>query len=92
MTDTNLSPRQSTAQSFDMVCFSHLRWDFVYQRPQHLMSRFARGGRVFFIEEPLPGEGPAYIDVSQRDDKIRFVVAVEIVTGNGDGRSVHGIL
>jgi len=25
----------------------------VFQRPQHLMSRFAREGRVFFVEEPL---------------------------------------
>ena len=24
-----------------LLCFSHLRWDFVFQRPQHLMSRFA---------------------------------------------------
>lgn len=37
----------------DIICFSHLRWDFVYQRPQHLMSRFARSGRVFYIEEPV---------------------------------------
>src|SRR4051812_45095800 len=36
----------------DVVCFSHLRWDFVYQRPQHIMSRFAKTHRVFFIEEP----------------------------------------
>lgn len=36
----------------DLVCYSHLRWGFVYQRPQHLMSRFARDRRVFFIEEP----------------------------------------
>jgi UDP-galactopyranose mutase len=35
----------------DLVCYSHLRWGFVYQRPQHLMSRFARERRVFFIEE-----------------------------------------
>jgi UDP-galactopyranose mutase len=35
------------------VCLSHLRWDFVYQRPQHLMSRFARDRRVFFFEEPI---------------------------------------
>lgn len=39
-------------KSIDLVCFSHLRWDFVYQRPQHLMSRCARVRRVFFIEEP----------------------------------------
>lgn len=37
----------------DLICFCHLRWDFVYQRPQHLMSRFAKINRVFLIEEPL---------------------------------------
>ncbi|MDR6339606.1 glycosyltransferase involved in cell wall biosynthesis [Filimonas zeae] len=37
----------------DILCFSHLRWDFVYQRPQHLMSRFADTTRVFYIEEPV---------------------------------------
>ena len=36
----------------DLVCFSHLRWDFVYQRPNHLMARAARDRRVFFVEEP----------------------------------------
>lgn len=36
-----------------LVVFSHLRWDFVYQRPQHLLSRIARNRRVFFIEEPV---------------------------------------
>ena len=39
--------------AMDIICFSHLRWDFVFQRPQHLMSRFARNNRVFFIEEPV---------------------------------------
>ena len=39
----------------DLICFSHLRWDFVYQRPQHLMSRFAKLNRVFLIEEPIFG-------------------------------------
>lgn len=40
-----------------LIVFSHLRWDFVYQRPQHLMSRLARHYRIYFIEEPEPGEG-----------------------------------
>jgi glycosyltransferase involved in cell wall biosynthesis len=44
----------------DLVCFSHLRWDFVYQRPNHLMARAAKDRRVFFVEEPTFGEpGPA---------------------------------
>ena len=36
----------------DIVCFSHLRWDFVYQRPNHLMARAADDRRVYFVEEP----------------------------------------
>jgi UDP-galactopyranose mutase len=45
-----------------LICFSHLRWNFVFQRPQHLMSRFAETGRVIFWEEPeaaLPEMEPA---------------------------------
>ncbi|MBV9209046.1 MAG: glycosyltransferase family 1 protein [Acidobacteria bacterium] len=58
----------------DLVCLSHLRWDFVYQRPQHLLSRFAKGRRVFFIEEPMFGEGEARLDVSRRADGVHVVV------------------
>ena len=36
-----------------LVVFSHLRWDFVWQRPQHLLTRLARERRVLFIEEPV---------------------------------------
>ncbi|MGI8637178.1 MAG: glycosyltransferase family 1 protein, partial [Segetibacter sp.] len=42
-----------------LICFSHLRWNFVYQRPQHLLSRFATMFTVYFVEEPFhdaPGE------------------------------------
>src|SRR5579872_1581317 len=37
----------------EIIVFSHLRWDFVYQRPQHLLSRLANKCRVIFIEEPI---------------------------------------
>ncbi len=40
----------------DLIVFSHLRWDFVFQRPQHLMIRFAKYRRVFYIEEPVTSE------------------------------------
>lgn len=39
-----------------VVCYSHLRWNFVYQRPQHLLSRFATRYRVIFFEEPMYGD------------------------------------
>jgi UDP-galactopyranose mutase len=45
---------------FSIVVFSHLRWNFVYQRPQHLLSRLAVHRPVFFIEEPeLDQQGTA---------------------------------
>ena len=45
------SPRDSERPN--LICFSHLRWDFVFQRPQHLMSRFAEDMPVVFWEEPM---------------------------------------
>jgi UDP-galactopyranose mutase len=38
-----------------IVVFSHLRWDFVYQRPQQVLSRLARQRPVLYLEEPVPG-------------------------------------
>ncbi len=46
----------SICETSDLLVFSHLRWDFVFQRPQHLMSRFAKYRRVYYIEEPLFGQ------------------------------------
>lgn len=46
-----------------LLCFSHLRWDFVFQRPQHLLSHAAARRRVVFFEEPVtrlqPGDAPS---------------------------------
>ena len=36
-----------------LLVFSHLRWDFVFQRPQQLLSRLAREWRIVFVEEPV---------------------------------------
>ncbi len=36
-----------------LLCLSHLRWNSVYQRPHHLMSRAVRSHSVIFFEEPL---------------------------------------
>lgn len=47
-----------------LIVFSHLRWDFVYQRPQHLLSRIARQHAVLFVEEPVHGEGAARFECS----------------------------
>jgi len=61
-----------------IICFSHLRWNFVFQRPQHLMSRFAREMNVIFWEEPVD-IGPretAFLQVREAEDAagVRLVV------------------
>ena len=50
----------------DLICFSHLRWNFVYQRPQHLMSRFAKQNRVFLIEEPFFGAEHNHLQLDRK--------------------------
>jgi UDP-galactopyranose mutase len=50
---------------FDVICFSHLRWNFVYQRPQHLLSRFSKSHRVFYMEEPVFNALSDYNEITQ---------------------------
>ena len=59
-----------------ILCFSHLRWDFVYQRPQHLMSRFADSRRVYFVEEPIHRDSPPRLDVNIREHGVRVAVPI----------------
>jgi glycosyltransferase involved in cell wall biosynthesis len=49
-----MPPRSSTIP--DLICLSHLRWNFVFQRPQHLLTRCATERRVYYIEEPIYGD------------------------------------
>lgn len=57
LTPASLNADKKTAQSVrpTLLCLSHLRWGFVYQRPQHVMSRLAKDYDVLFFEEPLRG-------------------------------------
>ena len=49
--------RQVPDPAAELVVLSHLRWTFVWQRPQHLISRLAANRRTWFVEEPLAVEG-----------------------------------
>ena len=37
----------------NIIVMSHLRWNSVHQRPQHLLSRLATHYRILFFEEPV---------------------------------------
>jgi UDP-galactopyranose mutase len=72
---SRFSPEQEReVPPYDLVCLSHLRWDFVYQRPQHLLSRCARERRVFFVEEPHFHDGRAQLAISRSSEGVRVVV------------------
>jgi UDP-galactopyranose mutase len=75
----NIKEFEALEHSFDdgpdLICLSHLRWDFVYQRPQHLLTRCARERRVFFVEEPIfVKEQLAQLDVTMRECGVSVVV------------------
>lgn len=54
LADATVSEARASKQNKPLlICFSHLRWDFVFQRPQHLMTRAARDYDLYFFEEPV---------------------------------------
>ncbi len=60
-----------------LVCFSHLRWDFVWQRPQHLLMRAAKHYRVVVVEEPVFKPAvTAHIEISHRPGGITIALPV----------------
>ncbi|MCY7358064.1 MAG: glycosyltransferase family 1 protein [Rudanella sp.] len=69
-----LAPQQSeNEQPQALICFSHLRWNFVYQRPQHLMTRASQNYRVYYIEEPIWGN-ELRVSVCQQSENLNIVV------------------
>ncbi|MFD2934108.1 glycosyltransferase family 1 protein [Spirosoma flavum] len=57
----------------DLICFAHLRWNFVYQRPQHLLTRAAHQCRVWYIEEPIWQES-LRLDIRKVSENLTVVV------------------
>src|SRR6476646_6687155 len=76
--ESRAEPSAPDPEPVTLICFSHLRWNFVFQRPQHLMSRFAHEMDVIYWEEPVE-IGPretAYLEVREARDaaNVRIVV------------------
>src|SRR5690349_16862395 len=58
-------PDLTPADELAFIVHSHLRWDFVWQRPQQIFSRLARNHRIVFIEEACDSAGPATLELSE---------------------------
>jgi glycosyltransferase involved in cell wall biosynthesis len=76
----------------DLICISHLRWDFVWQRPQHILSRLAKHYRVFFVEEPMTdtSAGEPHLAVSRGRGE-STVIVIRLMQPAGENRWIgHG--
>ncbi|WP_201987658.1 glycosyltransferase family 1 protein [Hymenobacter rubidus] len=80
---TAARPSESAAENSisytlpDLVCFAHLHWDFVWQRPQHLLSRFAQHGRVFYVEDAFYHNDDLiepHVEIKERQNGVKVVV------------------
>jgi len=57
----------------NIICLSHLRWNFVYQRPQHLLTRFAKTHTIYYIEEPLFHENDDRNEITLTNENIHII-------------------
>ena len=57
-----------------LVCFSHLSWKFVYQRPQHLLSRFTKKYDVYYIEEFIYTDAADGYTVNVTADNVTVII------------------
>jgi len=67
-------PAEKLEPQGDLVCWSHLRWNFVFQRPQHLMVRWAKSHRVVFFEEPVDHDGAPRLSIRTEPCGVTVVV------------------
>ena len=85
--DGGSKPGFGNGKDADIVCLSHLRWDFVFQRPQHLLTRAAQTRRVFYVEEPVTTETSPHLDVEVRGNV--HVVVPRLPSYIADRTDVH---
>ena len=66
-----------------LIVFSHLRWGFVFQRPQHVLTRLARHFDVYFVEEPVFAEGLPTLASSTQQGGVQVITPRTSVTAPG---------
>ncbi len=67
--------RRPIEETSTLLCFSHLRWEFVYQRPQHILTLASRSKQVIYFEEPV------FEDVQQAFMRINDVSpSIKVIT------------
>lgn len=72
-----------------LICFCHLRWSFVTQRPQHLMKRFARDRTVIYVEEPVWTDEPSSMNLQYTPSGV--IVAIPTLCRDVTGPAIHEV-
>lgn len=76
------------SQPQQVVCFCHLRWNFVYQRPQHLLTRCQSLAQVHLWEEPVFHDADtASLSCSETPEGVRVLTPV-LPNGTGDQEAI----
>src|SRR5438552_17101044 len=76
-------------RSFDLVVASQLRWSFVWQRPQQLLSRLAAKRRILVVEEPVHrDDGDSVIPTIEKVQDNVYVLAPRVPCPDGTGAPV----
>ncbi len=68
-----------------LLCLSHLRWNFVFQRPQHLLTRAARDYDVLLMEEPVFKAGVSAPGLERHPVPEGVTVAVPVLPEGMEG-------
>lgn len=58
---------------YDIIVFCHLRWDFVYQRPQHLLTRLAKDYKMLVVEEPIGKHAEAHTQITAVSENLHVL-------------------
>jgi hypothetical protein len=87
-----MTKESPTKKSIDLICFSHLPWTFVFQRPQQLMSRFARHSRVYFVEQPVFTHSGGPVMLRRVCPQTGTVIVTPSLNEAHRGRDVHPLL
>ena len=74
---------EGASSRIPLVVFCHLRWGFVFQRPQHLLARLARQFDVYFVEEPVFAEGAPRLQYVRQPQGVQVLTPFTPVAAPG---------
>lgn len=85
MINTTTDTKSTTNLNEDLLlCFSHLRWDFVFQRPQHILTLASKSQRVIYFEEPV-FEGVAQATIRSNSTTPSITVVTPVLPAGTGG-------